>query len=276
MLWKTLFTAAAVATVACLAEYQVYDYRATIRRVEATSGGAAALITERLDGVLVSVACYPCGADSGKGYECWLFLVSRREGRQTVWRVPCEIDEGMFGPPCRSEKLSDWAWLQPTNEDKTIMRRATKAWIHFEFDTVKAEYNGNGLWGKAAIRGHLSHDGYGSGRTKINSATDDPSAVFNPYLGYASGTVTGWLQMTRQYGFDPSSRSAETAAPITGTFAIKYNAMLTEKIRGTADWNEIARRILLHFQYTRLLEEDYDDSLMWQTYPEKRPADPQE
>jgi len=264
------------AALCARAEYQAYDYRCVIRRIEAApaADGAARgarVVTDVLRGILVSVACYPCGADSGKGYQCWLFLVSRRAGGDVVWRVPCAIDQGLHGPACMPSRLSEMAWLDPTRADREIMRRASRGWIHLEFRTESAKKaSGDGLWGPLAVKGMLVHDGHGLGATKINAATDDPAAVFNPYLRTASGTVTGWSLVGGDYGFDPSSRRMEEAAPIAGTFRVKYNAAVTEEIRGTSDWDEIARRVLLHFRYATLLEEEYDQSMMWQEYPESK------
>lgn len=271
-----------------LAEYQVYQYKATIKRADIIPGkkaDAEGLIqpigarttTDTLTGYLVTVACYPCGASMGKGYESWLFVVSKKAGSNIVWRLPVALDGGLFGPTATPANLSEAAQYAPTSADKALMRRATAAWLHFEADAKTMRLpDGRGLFGPLAVRGRLVHDGYGTGAVKINAKATDPGVAFNPYIkSITGGAISGWLSIGDElaYGFDPSSRRGEYAAPVTGSFAVKFNAALTDEIRGTADWNEIARRVLTHFRYATLRQEPYDETLMWELWPPFGPAD---
>lgn len=258
-----------------LAEYQAYSYRATIRRADAVRAGdravGARMVTDRLTGYLVTVACYPCGASMGKGYQSWLFLVSRRAGSSIVWRIPVSLDGGMFGPSADPAKLSESAQYDPTAADKTLMRKANAAWLHFEADARTMRLpDGSGLFGPLAVRGRLVHDGYGVGSVKINAKAADPGIAFNPYVrSVTNGVVSGWMSIGDglEYGFDPSSRNGEYAAPVAGSFSVKYDSALTEELRGTADWDELARRVLGHLKHQTLLQEPYRDELMWVLWP---------
>ena len=269
-----LFAAALLALGrAAPAEYQAYRYKASVRRVEAVMSGGrpvgGRVVTDTLSGYLVTVACYPCGASMGKGYESWLFVVSKRAGKRILWRIPVQLDGGMFGRKADPAALSDSAWFDPTAGDRAVMRRASSSWLHFEADTRTMELpSGAGLLGPLAVRARLVHDGYGLGRCKVNRKTDDPAAVFNPYVKSASGTVSGWLELSDgAYGFDPSSRVHETAASVCGTFSVQFDSRLTEDIRGTADWRVIAARVMARMLHRELLEEPYDKRLMWTEWP---------
>lgn len=246
------------------AEYQVYQYYALIKRPLLQQKGGATRLSDKLEGYLVTVCCYPCGADFGKGYQSWLFVTDRKLGKSVVFRIPCETQGSLYGNACDPNAFSDYKWVQPTAMDKRLAQRANCSSFWMRFCVDRSSF----MFGETAARVELIHAGTGAAGFKENKLTDDPQAVWNPYIKSASGTVVGYVQHGVGFAYQPSNRSAVDWVVLTGTFNIKFDAKLTDEIRGTADWDEITRRILKHFGKMELdIGDAYDSDLMWSRAP---------
>lgn len=247
-------------TLPLLGEYQAFKFQAMVTRVEPAASGGGHRVTDKLTGVMVGVSCYPCGADFGKGYQTWLFLKSRRAGSDTVFRIPFESGGMMFGAGVDPTKFSDMRWVQPTAQDKRLGARAQSSgvWIHFKTVATAGILSAQG--------GEVWLSGIGSAGVKTNTKTDDPMAVWNPYIRSVTGTLCGYA-LIPNVGFQPPNRNAVSVAPLCGDFKITYDSALTEALRGTADWDELARRVLSTMPHKTVIADPWVEGYTFSAFP---------
>ena len=258
-------------------EYQVYTYRATFRRIEpnlVTNGST--ITTDYLKGYLVTVCCYPCGASMGKSYPNWLYVVRTKDKTKTLWKIPVQVDGGLFGSNIDAGHVDDtWAdYLSGFNWDygklKPLLKPANKSWMQIYFKSDKftkltyvkkskkicAVYD-YGLLGYKNSLSEIWHSGFGSAGIKLNKALEN---YINPYIITVSGSVTGYGVFPR-FSLDPSNYTTYDKSPINGTFIVRFNKTLTEKIRGYADWNIIDEIIYKTITHSDIVEGDENWSL---------------
>ena len=255
-------------TISTFAEYQVFNYSASIKRIDPylyTDGST--VTSDTLKGLLVTVCCYPCGAPMGKAYPNWLFIIRGKDKFKTVWKIPVKVDGGIFGKKIYAYNL-DWDWtdlLIDSNWNyglkKNLVKPADRSWgsIYFKsdmfmkvlyFDRKLTAVYDYGLLGYKCTDIEMTHTGFGNAGIKYNHNLND---FVNPYIKGISGSVTGSAKIP-YFSFDPSNLTSYDIAPISGTFNIRFNNSLTEEIRGTADWNEIDRRIFKHLKFNQKME----------------------
>lgn len=146
---KKLFTLFLILIcIAAYSEYQVFDFKATIKtfkrsqvvengRVEPSWG----ISTDTLKGYLVTVCCYPCGADMGKGYPSWLFVVRGKDSWKTLWKIPVDVNGAITGQSVSIDKLTDYERFiryDTTKSERNYVKKANQAWMIIQFDTTEA------------------------------------------------------------------------------------------------------------------------------------------
>lgn len=268
---KKLFVLLAfLVSFSCLAEYQVFQYRATFKRIEPDlATGGSTVVSDTLKGYMITVCCYPCGASMGKAYPNWLYVVRGKDKTKTLWKIPVKVDGGIFGKKIDAKYIDDnWVdYLDRYNWDygllKPMLKPANKAWAQIYFKTsmfkqlvcvnkkVYSVYN-YGLLGYKNSYAMLQHSGFGSAGIKLNRALEN---YVNPYIVSISGTITGEAGFPT-FSLDPSNYTTYDIAPITGTFQIRFNNKLTEEMRGTSEWAELDRRMYRHIKYNDLMEDE--------------------
>ena len=250
------------------AEYQAFNYTASIKRLEPdllTNGFT--VTSDTLKGILVTVCCYPCGANMGKGYPSWLYIVRGKDKTKTLWKIPVQVDGGIFG-----KKLDAWhiydTWIDYFLDHecdygslKPLVKPADRAWvkIYFKCDMVtKIIYLNKkvcgvydyGLLGYKSTFAELHHSGFGTAGIKYNYAIFQ---YLNPYIKQASGTISGTATYPH-FSLDPSNLTMYDNSPIYGSFTIRFNNSITEKLRGTAEWSELDSRVFKLIKYKELME----------------------
>ena len=267
---KLLVVLVFLVSLTCLAEYQVFQYRATFKRIEPdlVTGGST-VVSDTLKGYLITVCCYPCGASMGKAYPSWLYVVRGKDKTKTLWKIPVRVDGGIFGKKIDAKNIDetwvdylsdhDWNWglLRP------LLRPANKAWAQIYFKTVmfkKIVYKDKKIYGiyDYGLLGYrnnyvmLQHSGFGSASIKLNRALEN---YVNPYIVSITGTITGEAAFP-DFSLDPSNFGTYDTSPVTGTFMIRFNNKLTEEMRGTAEWDELDRRMYQHIKFNDLMEDE--------------------
>ena len=272
---KLTFLLALLISLSVFAEYQVFNYSASIKRIDPylyTDGST--VTSDTLKGLLVTVCCYPCGASMGKAYPNWLFIIRGKDKTKTLWKIPVQVDGGIFGKKLDAYYV-DYIWLDTLINSnfnygvkKSIVKPADRSWgkIYFKCDMFKKLYYYDkkicgtydyGLLGFKSTNVEMYHSGFGNAGIKYNYNLDN---YVNPYIKGVSGTISGSATFP-YFSIDPSNLSTYDVAPISGTFNIKFNNKLTEEIRGTADWDEIDRRIFKHLKYqTKMEAPDVDEN----------------
>jgi len=277
-----VFLLFSVCVFSAFAEYQVFSYRAVIRRIEPSLKienkmpvETTAVVTDTIKGYLVTVCCYPCNASFGKGYPSWLYVVRAKDKEKFLWQIPVQVDGGIFDSNFSVKNIAIFYSVGIYPEDdifRNYVKKAGKSWFRMELDTVKTYewclrrgaarfyYDGGFLGGKAT-QSSLSHAGFGTAGWKINAELA-PYRDFNPYIKSASGAVIG-TSSSEGFSFDPSNYDVYNRSPVVGSFSILFNKRLTEKIRGFADWSIIDSIIYNEVRHRKIQKEDDNTSLQY-------------
>ena len=238
------------------AEYQVFTYTANLKTVTPTTQGGGVVSAIKLTGYLVSVACYPCGASFGKGYPSWLFVTD--SAKKTIWKIPCVVTGGQFGNTCNPGNFTSMAWVDPTEADKALAKKGNQFYCTF---TAISKTSTISTMKAASVE--LLHSGFGEGSTKLNNKTDDPSAKFNPYMKSCSGNVIGKIDLLKYIIWDPVNKYEVELAPVIGDFKLTFSATMTDKIRGTADWDKISGIIVKQMGNLKVVEQEHQEEMKW-------------
>lgn len=265
---RLLMALVLIITTACMAEYQVFRYMASVNTVKPNLiTGGYTVSRAQLKGYLVTVCCYPCGADMGKNYPSWLYVMRTTDNTNTIWKIPVKVDGGIFGLKLNVDNFDNtWVdYMDSKNWDLwyivPLLKPANKSWMKLYYTTentktvdyrISSKKKNTYDYGPLGYKNTsiaLTHAGYGLAKIKINKKIDE---FVNPYIYSISGSITGTATFPK-FSIDPSNYSTYDEAPLSGTFNVKFSNTLTEKIRGTADWKEIDRRILLQMKYKDIL-----------------------
>ena len=261
--------------VLAFAEYQAFDYTASYKCVEprrlANGEEATASLSDSLKGILVTVACYPCQADFGKEYPSWLYVVRGKDKAKTLWRIQVSVSGGVFGEKSSADRLYVWDGDLWSARDQYAKQNLKKAWFAMDFSSsdlvfiVEKDICGSrsipvGILGNGLVGSFISHAGYGTAAWKTNSRLE-PEIRFNEYVKSASGNILGKACTSWNSSSDLVNYSTYAAIPVTGTFSVKFNAKMTEKIRGTADWSKIDSIIYAAIAHNGVVEAEGDVEL---------------
>jgi len=271
MFRKSMLVVLLISAMPLLAEYQVFGYSSSFKKAELNvledGGHAYGVTSDSLKGYLVTVCCYPCQADFGKSYPSWLYVFRKLDAGKYVWQVPVKVDGGLLGKKSDSTAISelyDEEWLTPRLEKRAKL--ADKAWFRMEMPSdywFNAYFKSRicqqvampyGMFGWNSKGGTLVHTGFGSSGFKYNRRIEQ---YFNPYIASISGTMTGTIENPAS-SFDPSNFSTNDSCIAAGTFTLKFDKKMTERIRGYADWNIIDSIILKEMKAKASLKADED------------------
>lgn len=277
-----VFLLFSVCVFSAFAEYQVFSYRAVIKRVDpklTRQSGAyvetTSMTTDIIKGYLVTVCCYPCNASFGKSYPSWLYVLRSKDREKYLWQIPVQVDGGIFDSDFSiqvMESFFDNGIYDDCLTFRSYAKRAGKSWFRMELETTK-EYDWSlhrgyaylyykaGFLGGKATSVSLSHVGFGSASWKMNPELA-PYKDFNPYIVSASGPIVGTMAC-HDFSFDPSNYMTYSYAPVMGTFTVRYHNRLTNKIRGIPDWSIIDSIIYKELRFNSIQKEDDNTSLQY-------------
>lgn len=271
-----------VATLTAMAEYQVFSFRSSlklpepqIKRVQGSPERVSHTKSVSLKGYLVTVCCYPCGADFGKGYPSRFYLIRSNDPSKTVHRFSARVTGGVYGISAgtllpENVLLEDWYNQMAV---KKAAAPAKQAWVEIyteskiSNDILIKQLNSykvfpNGVFGLGVELGRLTMCGMGTTAWRYDQELF-PNPRFIIYVKSISGTCTGMARI-QESSFDPSNYSIYDMVCISGTFNMNFNQKMTKEIKGNADWDVIDSIIYKHLSFKESLEEEDVPEYQWE------------
>lgn len=205
---------------ALFAEYQAFLVKGCARVPD-----EGRLKTVSFQGVLVTPACYPCGASFGTGYPSRLY-VKTSDGRKAVQVQDALVRGGLYRRTPQWVLDSVYDPQHPTSAQLKYMKKSDKGWIQVEASLLFKGHEYSLVFTASGSSGVKYHDK----ETQL-------------YLKFLSGSLQGSCEdpgMT----MDPVNLQDPGLTVITGSCGFRFSRACTELIRGTADWGVIDNLIL--------------------------------
>ena len=256
----------------CLAEYQIYDYKASVKKIEpvfSLSNGTLVetekIVNDSLYGYLVIPCCYPCGAPFGHSYPGYLYIVRKNDKLKRVWKLPVSAEfptvGSVFGR--KADYLSVWD-IYWKNQPAYLKGKLTQSSLYFRvtssanfMEDMKVKKNSfswrYGLFGFNYSIGYLDHSGFGTAKytyipKEKNEEYDYKYDTIKPYIASVSGSIIGQFEyfgvQDETSLFEPCDYlTSNKVTPISGTFVLKYNKKHSTKTY-MIEWEKIEKYVL--------------------------------